>query len=163
MKKLSIIVSSFIFVAICSSNRSLAQAGRIDPCPPGYCSNGITFTVEQFNFHKPRTDCQSRFGICLKGQWSAHCVPCWSNGKTSYENGKVTGWFKISGGKVELHLPLALGQAKEFMSEDMSVFYIDDDTITILNEDGSKNGQLKGGEYTVTIIGDDYVVQIDII
>ena len=153
----------FVFLCVVSSSRICAQAGRIDPCPPGYCSIGASLIIEQFNFHKPRTDCESRFGICLRGHFQANCAPCWSNGQTGYKDGKVTGWFKISKNKLELHLPLALGQSKGFINEDMSLFYLDDDTITVLNADGSTNSKLKGGVYTVAISGNDYVILIDLI
>ncbi len=162
MKKFSFFVSVLVFLSI-SSQEINAQGERIDPCPPGFCATGVSFVIDQFNFHKPRTGCQSGFGICLKGHLEASCTPCWANGKTDYQNGKVTGWFKISKNKLELHLPLALGQSKEFIKEDMSVFCVDDDTITILNTDGSTNCKLKGGEYTVTISGSDYLILIDII
>ena len=163
MKRLSFFIFLLISLCFISAKKTNAQEPRIDPCPPGYCSNGVTFVVDHFSFHKPRTNCRSGFGICLKGHWEAHCVPCWSKGQTNYDDEKVTGWFKISKSKLELHLPLALGQSKQFINENMSIFYLDDDFIMILNEDGSKNCRLKGGEYTVAISGNDYVILIDII
>lgn len=158
--------SKFIMLTLCSVFFYLsdlnAQGNRIEPCPSGFCSAGVTFVIDQFNFHKPKTDCKSRFGICIRGHWEANCVPCWSNYRTGLENGKVTGWFIIKENKIELHLPLALGQTIEFINEDMTVFYLDDNMLEILNTDGSVNAKLKGGEYPVTIVDNDYVILIDL-
>ena len=163
MKKLSFFIPLFVFLCILSPKKMNAQAGRIDPCPPGYCAVGVTVFIDQFNFHKPRTGCQSGFGFCIKLHLEADCAPCWQTGEAKYKNGEVTGWFKIFNNKLELHLPLALGQSKEFINEDMSVFQVDDNTITIVNADGSTRCKIKGGEYAVTVSGNDYVILIDII
>ena len=59
-----------------------AQEDRVaivNGCPPGTHPVTVFYGIETFNFHKPRTDCQSGFGLCIRLEVG---IECWPN--TSY-------------------------------------------------------------------------------
>jgi hypothetical protein len=168
MKKI-IYLALFTGSYLLSSSQQNKQApddggGGIDPCPPGQCSNGVTWTIDQFNFHKPRTDCQSKFGLCIRGHLGPHCVPCFGGAPyKGINNGKVSGWYNINGSKLELHIPSAIQDADGFRGEDLTIFEVDDNAVTIFKADKTVFGYLKGGKYTVKKVNDELIVLLDLV
>jgi hypothetical protein len=163
---------SVLFI-ICIVNISISQTTKVKPkCPPGYCIINPAYVIDVFNFHKPRTSCSSRFGLCIEGHWTYDCVPVGTPGATHcnlgneersrlrVENGKVYVAFIIVDDVLELYIPKSLAQTEQFKNEDLTKFYIDDNTIQVKNPDGTSAGYLKAGEYTTTM--DNLVITVRI-
>jgi hypothetical protein len=161
MKKIMLF---FVITLISLSGIAQTPSYPIDQtCPPGYCAH-ITWEIETLNFHKPRTGCKTGFGFCLKvGHGTVECLPCnvYKAATAPISNNKVTIFGKVVNNKLELHIPLALGNDSGFSTQDLSTFSI---------ESGEQNiykgsvfvGKMKGGEYPVKKTDLEYIVLIDI-
>jgi hypothetical protein len=118
-------------------------------CP---CGQMITFYIDKSNFHKPRTNCESGFGLCLKiSKITVGCQPC-LGGKSvgsNLEGNNVTGYIKSSCGEVEMHLPLALADDEMFKGEKLTEFEMEEGAIEIPVPDSEKPVWIKGGTYPV--------------
>ncbi len=173
MKKLfsiSVIYSFFLTNGYSQDGRT-APIDLGHPCPQGMCVTSASFMIDIFNFHKPRTNCQTGFGLCLRSHWEYTCgFPPYCLGQvntgyrpeTKIENGKVSGWFSIVNGKLELHLPVALETANSFQNTDFSTFHLDPDMIYLKNDQGAGIGKLKGGAYPVKKREQEFFVVIDL-
>ena len=167
MKKVAILIVSIFVLRISYGQRNGNSEARISPCPQGQCVTQASYVFDQVNFHKPRTNCTSGFGLCIRGHVEYECGYGDCIGvqvfRTRIENDKVYGWFNISGNKFELHVPLQLQNSDDFRNQDLSIFYIDDDMIEIIRSDNTSIGKLKGGQYPVVLNNNDLVIIIDII
>ena len=101
--------------------------------PEGRCPIGqhpvITFDIDQFNFHKPRTNCTSGFGLCIRGTWGYKCV---DDRQTYYSaitaDGVAHIWAQVlRGGLLELHFPIDLVNTPGYTLDDLSNFSVDDE------------------------------------
>src|SRR5258705_13634088 len=160
MKKI-IFFASFLMVVTISKGQ--ANKLPIYPCPDGQCSYGVLLVFDQFNFHKPRTVCKSGFGLCIKIHSEPICKPCPlgyptpdDNMKTEITGGQVKAWWRISSGKVELHLPADLQNLEEYSKEDLTMFEIGDNSFIIDNPDKTAYATVKGGPYKVSKTGNDF-------
>ncbi len=157
MKKL------FVFIFIAFSSVTFAQKSPASTlCPPGTVPHFIV-TFDVFNFHKPRTDCKSKFGLCIKGgQAQTVCVPAqnWQQYKIGLSNGKVAVLGLIQEGQLELHIPVALKDQEGFKGEVMTEFTLDADALTILDSNGKTYAALKTGTYAVKVSGEHYIIVI---
>ena len=167
MKKISFLIITIVALKISYAQRIGNPEARINPCPPGQCVTEASFVFDQFNFHKPRTNCTSGFGLCVRGHIEYECGYSDCIGvqkvKTGIENDKVIGWFTISENKLEMHLPAQLQNTGEFSTQDLSVFYIDDDMIEVKRSGNILIGKLKGGQYPVVLNNSELIILIDII
>jgi len=154
MKKL------FLIVLLFQGFAGNSQVGNI--CP---CGANIFFTVEKINFHRPRTDCQSGFGICLKiSPIYFSCMPCGQNTEftPAEQKGMVNFSVSVECGKAEIHLPLTLGADEEFKEEKMDVFEIEDETLQLSSEKNEQVFWVKGGTYPVYVKNGEYVIPVEI-
>lgn len=159
MKKLLLIVM------LCWGSQLMAQSGRTAPeaddengsCPPGFCPS-LVYTLETFNFHKPRTNCTSGFGLCIRIGIRTRCSMC--DAKATLRDNMVSAVFLQKGTKVEVRLPLALRSAKGFEKTDMSVFELEEKTLSIVSPDG-KEVWVKGGIYPVARTETEYIIMME--
>ncbi len=154
MKKLSIL-SLLFFAAL------VGQAQLSEICPPGQTQIGTTFTIEKFNFHKPRTNCTSGFGLCVKGRWKVKCGYAFPS-FPRIEDEKVIIAYKVTDNKLELHLPVDLADDPEFKEVDMTTFSIGADQVQLTDEKGNVVAVLKEGDYAVTRTETELIVLIEI-
>ena len=140
-----------------------AQVSKTSPdntnfpfCPPGMCLTG-SFTIEKFDLHKPRTNCTSGFGMCLKIGFTISCESC--NGKAYIQDDKVYAWATLNKNELEIHIPTSIKNEKEFENTDMTQFEIDDNTLSFTSENGNQKSII-GGLYPVSVINDDYVINL---
>jgi hypothetical protein len=129
-------------------------------CPPGQIVTGVTYEILSFNFHKPRTDCKSGFGICVRGEWRVHCTSNFPPGQTHLSDGKATIWYQIKDNQLELHLPVALTDEEGFINEDLNSFTIDSNSMSIVTDDGESK-MLRAGDYKVERTETDFIILID--
>jgi hypothetical protein len=159
MKKLLFIAALFSASSLFAQSKRLAvsdEAGLGFPCPNNYLTT-IVFTLDKLNFHKPRTNCMSGFGFCLKFSFSLTCteiVP-----KTSVSSNAVNAWIKLTSTNAELHVPLAIRNYSDFQSEKLSSFEVESNTISFVNAAGVKKW-VKGGIYPVAKTSVDYVINL---
>lgn len=126
------------------------------PCPVGTCPM-ITFSIEAFNFHKPRTECKLGFGLCIKLDVGITCASC--TGKSSIADNKVTAWGKILGNTLELHIPAALQQVVGFEKTDMRSFQLDEQFIRLKTTNGTIK-TVAGGTYPVATRENELVINL---
>jgi hypothetical protein len=129
-------------------------------CPPGQIVVGVVYQIETLNFHKPRTDCKSGFGFCLRGDAHVHCTSINFPHQTSLRDGKATIWYQIKDNQFELHLPIALKDEEDFINEDLNSFTIDSNSISIVADDG-ESMMLRAGDYKVERTETDFIILID--
>ncbi|MCX6293602.1 MAG: hypothetical protein NT127_04825 [Sphingobacteriales bacterium] len=127
-------------------------------CPPGTCPT-FYVNLEIFNFHKPKTDCTSGFGLCIRLASGVTCERCL--GKSSLENGKLSVFGKLNEQTVELHFPQEIQNEKGFEDADFKTFEIEDNTFSLIQPDG-KILLIPGGTYPVKQIDNEYVVEMPI-
>jgi len=101
--------------------------------PVGRCPFGqhevLTFDIETINFHKPRTNCTSGFGFCVKGTWDIICV---NDRQTYYSaitpDGIAHIWAQVlRGGLLEIHFPIELVNTPGYTIDDLSNFSVDEE------------------------------------
>lgn len=150
-----------------SSNTLMAQVTKAIPadtdggglgCPVGTCSVSNIY-LETFNFHKPRTDCTSGFGLCIRFGVSFSCMPCYA--KASVKGDMVSSWVKLSDKTAEWHLPAGLKESKGFQKTDMSTFEIEEKTLSFRSKEGLEKW-VKGGIYPVRIVENELLVTMDL-
>jgi hypothetical protein len=117
----------------------------------------ITFSIEAFNFHKPRTECKLGFGLCIKLDVGITCASC--TGKSSIADNKVTAWGKILGNTLELHIPAALQQVVGFEKTDMRSFQLDEQFIRLKTTNGTIK-TVAGGTYPVATRENELVINL---
>jgi hypothetical protein len=155
--RLFVILTMILFCGTAKAQKSALS----NLCPPGTVPH-YYWAVDVINFHKPKTDCKSKFGFCFRATQGMECVPSqnWQQYKLGISNGIVTAWSIVQNNQLELHIPLALKDTDGFRLEDMTEFTIDDDTIKLADSNGNVVTSLKGGTYPVKIIEGQYVIQI---
>lgn len=169
MKRISFFCLAIFALAQISLAQSKVKPEEIGaPCPDGQCPIGGSIVIDHFNFHKPRTNCTSGFGVCIKLHIEPVCVPCafgYSGGnlKTGISNGKLTGWWKFTDDKIELHLPASIQQAKGYQRTDFSSFEVAEQSIFINKSDKTNFAVVKAGEYKVIKMDEDLVIYLDIV
>lgn len=142
--------------------RSSIETGTTDffpDCPDETCP-AASVSIDQFNFHKPRTSCSSGFGLCVKVSLSVGCIPCIR--KNVLSDGKVNAFFRWTGKELSLHLPLELNSKADFSKEDMTSFEVEESTISVSMPSG-ESYWVKAGVYPVVVIGDEYVVNMKLL
>jgi hypothetical protein len=156
MKK---IIGFFLLLISIQFANAQTEFERAKDCPPGYIPV-LNFNIEQFNFHKPRTNCTSGFGLCIRIKVESGCQAIGSFfAKTSLVGNIVTAWGTIQNGKLSLHIPAGLKKIKGFTESDFKTFTIDD--AAILQVTNSKVPlYLTPGNYPVTTDKEDLVVTI---
>ncbi len=153
----------FLFVTILTVISGYSQTPTYpSPCPPGTCPQ-ISWEIETFNFHKPRTGCNSGFGLCIKiGPGTVQCNPCqlYSPATISTSTGKATMKAKLVDNSLELHIPIGLSTDAGYNPEEFNLFYVENATQDIYFAT-SYIGKLKGGTYKVKKTEKEYVVLVD--
>lgn len=140
-----------------SGTGSLTDGGFIF-CPDGTYPTA-TITMNTFNFHKPRTSCTSGFGMCVKFSVSVFCSS--DIGKSYIKSDKTTATSKVNSQTAELHLPVTLKYEKGFDKTDFTKFEVEDKTLSFKSSTGIEKF-VKGGVYPVTVVGDEYVVVLNL-
>jgi hypothetical protein len=158
MKKVLFILALFV------TTIQVSQAQKQKPtCPPGYTATGAQYNIDKFNFHKPRTDCASGFGICIKGHWTVNCTQTSPTSRITPTN-SVDFWYKLtSTNQLELHLPASIASLPEYVNEDTTTFYVEDNSTELKDGAGVTFATLKDGAYTVTTVGSELVIVIDLL
>lgn len=131
------------------------------------CIRVIVEPLYTFNFHRPRYDCKSGFGVCFRYNGiSTRIVACDKSGEKSgqfaIENDKVYCSLYLENGEAVLHLPPELKQVSDFEGEDMSLFYVDDDQCIFADEKSDLSFRFLEGAYVVEELKDRLIVKIDI-
>lgn len=161
MKKLIllfVIISGYTGYAQSGKNSVTILTEEGDPkCPPGLCPS-VSFYLDVFNLHKPRTGCSSGFGLCIRFDVSVTCHPCVQ--KPAYESGKVLALIQFVNGSAILRLPASIMLEREFKPDDFSVFEVDDDSLVLHSESG-QSFPVRGGFYPVEYTGDEFVVKLN--
>ena len=140
-----------------SGTNSLTD-GSFILCPDGTYPTA-TVTINTFNLHKPRTNCSNGFGLCLKFSVSVYCAS--DMGKSSIKMDKTTITAKLTSQTAELHMPVALKFEKGFEKADFTKFEIEDKSLSFKSSSGTEKF-VKGGIYPVSIVGDEYVVLLNL-
>ena len=135
------------------SEKTLSEEGK---CPEGYCA-GFFIEIENFNFHKPRTECKSGFGFCLRISAGATCVPCISKLSSNEKSSVIAGY--LSREILTLHLPKDLREKEN--ETDFTSFEIEDKFFEIKYPDGNIV-YLKGGTYRVAEENDELLIRIPV-
>jgi hypothetical protein len=142
--------------AVIAQQPKTGTIGSIGDCPIGMCPT-VYFEIEIFNFHKPRTNCTSGFGLCVRFNAGVECSPCF--GKSSLTGTKVKVWAKLSNHSATLHIPKSLQTQKGFETVKFSQFELEDQALSFSFPNGAKRS-VRGGTYSVTAVGDEWVIQI---
>ena len=87
------------------------------------------------------------------------CVSCYSKGAVVGD--KVTAYVTMTSTVAELHVPVALKTAKGFDKTDMSTFEVEDKNLSFKTATGVEK-YVKGGIYPVVVVGDEYVVKLNL-
>lgn len=100
--------------------------------------------VEKISFKKPRTDCKSGFGICIRAQWyvlGPHTGLCWPtviigplNFLPRIEKGEVYAGVSLRGEELILLLPEAIAELPDYKSTSLEFLEIED-KIKLITED----------------------------
>ncbi len=160
MKKLFLIAMVFYSQGLWAQSTETGTIGLPDDiaCPPGLCEH-TSVSIQTFNFHKPRTNCTSGFGLCIRLGFTTSCGYC--NDRSVIKGDKVKVWANLSGKKAEIHLPVALQSARGFEKTDMSTFEVEEKTISFTSKDGVERW-VKGGSYPVAKNGDEFIVVLNL-
>ena len=127
-------------------------------CPPGTCPT-FYINLEVFNFHKPKTNCTSGFGLCIRFASGVICERCL--GKSTIENGKINVYGKLNEQNIELYFPQEIQHEKGFENADFNNFEIEDNMLSLMSAEG-KTILIPGGNYPVKQIENEFVVEIPI-
>jgi hypothetical protein len=158
MKK-NLFLSCLLFLsmhALYAQQPKLNTIGSNGDCPAGMCPS-VYFELDIFNFHKPKTNCTNGFGLCIRINTGVECRSCF--GKSSMSGTKIKVWAKLNNQSVTLHIPRAIQIQKRFESVSFSQFEIEDQTLNFTFTNGSKRSA-RGGIYPVSIVGEEFVIQI---
>jgi hypothetical protein len=159
----------FLLMLVFGINNVFGQSGRVPEeggggpgvCPPG-CTVVVGYTVTFLNFHKPRTDCKSGFGLCIKGYISNHCICFPFKPVTSIEAGNVKGVGKIENGKFYLYIPYALKELDEYKNENTNLFTLGEENSELVTADGKILARLVPGDYETKVEDGNFVIRIDL-
>jgi hypothetical protein len=128
-------------------------------CPPGE-SPVYIYTLEQFNFHKPRTGCKSGFGVCISIGVQVDCRP---SQVVYFDERTATGYGTVSedGRTSELHLPIGLYDALRSEGEDVSTFEVGEG-FEIQEPDGSHYRTVRPGVYELAFRDKEVIVTLEL-
>jgi hypothetical protein len=157
MKKLFLLaICTWQFAAQAQElSKPLNESGN---CPEGYCA-GFFIEIENFNFHKPRTECTRGFGFCLRMSVGATCIPCISKTAASSKTTGVTGF--LMDGMAVLHISKNIKNAIADDETEFALFDIEDKSVEIKYPGGS-SVYLKGGSYPVAKESDEFIIRIPV-
>lgn len=159
MKKLLFIAVLFSASTLLAQSKRTAvsdEAGLGFPCLNNYLTT-ITFSLDKFNFHKPRTNCTSGFGLCIKFSLSITCTEIIP--KTTVSANTVNAWVNLTSTNAELHVPLEIRNYSDFQTEKLSSFEVENYTVSFVNSAGVQKW-VKGGIYPVVKTPVDYVINL---
>lgn len=150
----------FLFVC-CWQVNGFSQQSTLDMpesgnCPAGYCP-GISIIIEQFNFHKPRTNCSKGFGLCFKIHVGASCIPCLKKPQINKKGIEVVGLLREK--DMLLSIPKDIAEINGLSESDLNAFEIENQMIEIELPEGYVR-YLKGGVYPVMNDNDSYSIEI---
>lgn len=145
MKYLFIMMMAFPSLAIYSQN--------IYP-PPVFCIRVISEPAFTFNFHRPRKDCKSGLGICLRFSIGEYRLePCKNiqvqSDEVFMENDKVHFSIRLAGEYAFVSLPADLARAPGFEGEDMGRFHVDGPHLFFRDDKTGMVVRFKEGDYPV--------------
>jgi hypothetical protein len=156
MKTLFLLLFAFSGMAVSGQTEFVPK-----DCPYG-TSPVIVFEISTFNFHKPRTGCCCKFGICIQGKFGMECQPIHyfrGNAAATSVSGTVAKcWGVVNEGILELHIPQEIASINNYSSEDLSTFSLDTESITITS--GTSELKNIAGDYPVSIDQGDFVIFI---
>jgi hypothetical protein len=150
--------TSQVETPLASAQVNPVAEGAYFGCPKG-TRPVISWDINKFNFHKPRTECGSGFGVCLDLNKRIDCVP--ENFTHVYvtEDGTIGGYGDLKDSTLVLHLPADLTYDPAFVNEDMSTFEIETNRFKIYNGE-LLYGTLVGGVYPVVNTGTELLIEI---
>lgn len=162
MKKI-LLIALVLYTSLAHAQKNAVGTESLTDVRFIFCPDGTyptaTVTLNTFNFHKPRTNCLSGFGMCIKFSVSLYCAS--TTGKSYIKNDKTIATAKINSQTVELHLPVTLKYEKGFEKTDFTKFEIEDKILSFKSSAGIEKF-VKGGVYPVTVVGDEYVVVLNL-
>lgn len=116
----------------------------------------LTYSFDEFHFHRPAKSCQSGFWFCtIGGGWHTDCVRNFPNASISGNIANI--WAREVDGQAELHFPIALKETEGYTEEDLSTFNVDDEYTL------SDGITLKKGDYPVKETSTELVVLVDLV
>jgi len=162
------IISVIIIIAFSSCQKSTfitnkntplqeesATVMPIDDCPEGQHLAWF-YEFNGFNFHRPKFNCNSGFWFCFRdGHWVKRCVA--DNPSTEIKTNSTVVWGKMVGSQFEIHFPAGLQYMPGNSPQDFQTFSVDDEY------EIDTNLTLAKGSYTVSTIGSDFVVLVNIL
>lgn len=144
---------------------SVLKAQNVYPTPK-FCFVVYTPPSFTFNFHRPKKDCKSGLGICLRYHLGDYrFVPCNNlqerQGGVSLEKDLVTYLIYLDENHAYFHLPAGLKNYPGFEGGDISTFYIDGDDFLLGNPEEGVAFRLKEGAYPVEESDGHWVAAVD--
>jgi hypothetical protein len=154
----SLLLLSNVFIGKAQGSKTAPEVG----CPPGYHPI-MALTIDVFNFHRPKYNCERGFFICIKGiHFEGDCTPDYPQFFPYFKDGLVHGYGLVLDGKIELHLPAALADHPGYAKDDMSIFSVEKDWVDVyINE--KKIGTMKEGDYAVKRTELELIITVDLI
>lgn len=151
---------------ICFVTSAFAQTAKISPdapeeippCPNGYCPS-LNIHLSLFNLRKPRTDCTSGLGICIRLQLAVECHPC--GGKSRIEGEQLLLVGQVEQNRVILHLPAGLEDQEGFSLNEQSLFEVEEGDIQLTFPRGNTRN-VRGGAYPLRRGPDGWLVTLDL-
>jgi hypothetical protein len=132
--------------------------------PEEHCIKWMITSSSRFNFHKPRTDCQFGFGLCLRlGRLEIRAVPCdeESSSNDLYDEDKVPFLAEFNGSQVIFHFPEWMTQMENLKSQDLSIFSIQNDELPIMDGHSEAVVTLRAGDYPVLRDNGELIVKVE--
>lgn len=127
-------------------------------CPVGMCPMAY-ISLDAMNFHKPRTNCQDGFGICVRISWGVTCTSCF--GKSGITGNNIKMWCVTKDNSAELHIPLEIKNQKGFDRVNFSSFEIEENAMAF-QFPGGKVRYAKGGVYGTVVKNNEYVITMSL-
>jgi hypothetical protein len=132
--------------------------------PGEHCVKWMITSSGKINFHKPRTDCKSGFGLCIRlGQLEIRAIPCddESTSNDLSDGGAIRFYAEWDGSRVLFRFPEQLIQPDNLKPEDFGTFSITEDELPIMNGRSDEVVFLRAGDYPVERKSGELLVSVD--
>ncbi len=140
-----------------SEEKSNVQSRILQGCPEGQHAV-LSYSFDEFHFHRPAKACESGFWFCTKGGtgWHTECVKNNMSLTASIAGRTAFVWARELDDKIEIHFPIALKTTEGYTEEDLSTFNVDEEYEIYTGI------TLKPGDYPVTETETELVVLVDL-
>lgn len=155
---MKLVVTIILVVASCCVLN--AQSPNKPNCPEGYTHTGGGWQIDKFNFHKPRTECTSKLGVCIEVSTFITCTSGVGTIRVFLDGNKVNNYISVLGDTAIFYLPLDIKNDPEWKGEDISEFEILPANFRLQADDHSWTAYLQGGVYKVEETSEYFMVRI---